>query len=217
MQVGRFGEQRASAKEVNTVWAKKRARDLLAAFIVGNGVLDLIAPHERYSVWQVGPKGMRKAALWLAEHPTATRLRGILRIGIGLWLALRQYRQAPQHWYQRWFSQYRSIGGWLVPLGFVLAILLLAAAIYGRTRSKSARKKRKFVSTIARVTELSATSEKSFEDAINQGIKRATSTLRNVESAWIKDMNVMIENNEVAAYKVNMAITFVLEEGERAG
>jgi flavin-binding protein dodecin len=198
------------------VW-DKRTKDLFAAFIVGNGVLDFIAPHERYSMWQVGPEGMRKAALWLAEHPTATRLRGIVRVGIGLWLALRQYRQAPQHWYQRWFSQYRLGRGWQAPLGFVLAILLLAAAIYGRRMSKSARKKGKFVPTIARVTELSATSEESFEDAINQGIKRATSTLRNVESAWIKDMNVMIENNEVAAYKVNMAITFVLEEGERPG
>ena len=46
------------------------------------------------------------------------------------------------------------------------------------------------------------------------GIQRATSTLRNVESAWVKDMNVMIENNQVTAYKVNLAITFVLEEGE---
>jgi flavin-binding protein dodecin len=69
--------------------------------------------------------------------------------------------------------------------------------------------------TVARVTELSATSDQSFEDAINEGINRATSTLRNVESAWIKDMNVMIENGNITAYKVNMAITFVLEEGER--
>ena len=73
---------------------------------------------------------------------------------------------------------------------------------------------------IARVTELSATSDQSFEDAINQGVNRATSTLRNVESAWIKDMNVMIENGNIAGYKVNMtitfilAITFILEEGE---
>jgi len=64
---------------------------------------------------------------------------------------------------------------------------------------------------------LSATSDQSFEDAVNQGIKRATSTLRNVESAWIKDMNVMIENDRITAYKVNMAITFVLEEGEQPG
>jgi dodecin len=70
---------------------------------------------------------------------------------------------------------------------------------------------------IARVTELSATSDQSFEDAINQGVNRATSTLRNVESAWIKDMNVMIENGNITAYKVNMAITFVLEEGEQPG
>jgi dodecin len=70
---------------------------------------------------------------------------------------------------------------------------------------------------VARVTELSATSDQSFEDAINEGINRATSTLRNVESAWIKDMNVLIENNNITSYKVNMAITFVLEEGEQLG
>ncbi len=69
--------------------------------------------------------------------------------------------------------------------------------------------------SVARVTELSATSDQSFEDAINVGVNRATSTLRNVESAWIKDMNVMIENGRITGYKVNMAITFVLEEGEQ--
>ena len=66
--------------------------------------------------------------------------------------------------------------------------------------------------SVARVTELSATSDQSFEDAINVGVNRATSTLRNVESAWIKDMNVMIENGRITGYKVNLAITFVLEE-----
>ncbi len=69
--------------------------------------------------------------------------------------------------------------------------------------------------SIARVTELSATSDQSFEDAINQGINRATSTLRNVESAWIKDMNVMIENGNIAGYKVNLAITFVLDDPDQ--
>ena len=68
--------------------------------------------------------------------------------------------------------------------------------------------------SIARVIELSSSSEQGFEDAIDQDIQRATSTLRNVESAWVKDMNVIIENNQVTAYKVNLAITFVLEEGE---
>ena len=70
---------------------------------------------------------------------------------------------------------------------------------------------------VARVTELSATSDQSFEDAINQGVRRATNTLRNVESAWIKDMNVMVEDGNISAYKVNMAITFILEEGEQPG
>jgi flavin-binding protein dodecin len=68
---------------------------------------------------------------------------------------------------------------------------------------------------VARVTELSATSDQSFEDAINQAVDRVTQTLRNVESAWVKDMNVMIENGNITAYKANLLITFVLEEGEQ--
>ena len=67
---------------------------------------------------------------------------------------------------------------------------------------------------VARVTELSATSDESFEDAINMAVNRATQTLRNVESAWVKDQNVLIENNSIRGYKVNVAITFVLEEGQ---
>jgi dodecin len=66
--------------------------------------------------------------------------------------------------------------------------------------------------TVARVTELSAVSETGFEDAIRQGVARATSTLRGVEGAWIKDMNVLIEDNNVTGYKVNMEVTFVLED-----
>ncbi len=69
--------------------------------------------------------------------------------------------------------------------------------------------------SVARVTELSATSDQSFEDAINMAVNRATQTLRNVESAWVKDQNVLIENNSIQGYKVNVAITFVLEEGEQ--
>lgn len=67
---------------------------------------------------------------------------------------------------------------------------------------------------VARVTEMSATSDESFEDAINQAIKRATSTLRNVEGAHVKDMNVLIENGNITAYKANLEIVFVLEEGQ---
>jgi flavin-binding protein dodecin len=69
--------------------------------------------------------------------------------------------------------------------------------------------------SLARVTELSATSDQSFEDAINMAIKRATTTLRGVRSAWVKDMNVMIENGNITGYRVNLAITFVLEDPDR--
>ena len=65
--------------------------------------------------------------------------------------------------------------------------------------------------SVARVTEISATSESSFEDAIKEGINRATSTLRGVEGAWVKDMNVLIDNGNIVGYKVNLAITFLLE------
>jgi dodecin len=69
--------------------------------------------------------------------------------------------------------------------------------------------------SVARVTELSATSDQSFEDAVNMAVKRATQTLRNVEGAWVKDMNVLLENGNITGYKVNLAITFVLEEGDQ--
>ena len=206
------------------MWTK-RAEDLIAAFVLGNGVLDLIAPRQRVLLWVFGPQRLRNLTLWFAAHPSAMRLRGIVRIATGLWLALRQYRQAPQpssfFWYQRWLSRYRLAEQrrsvvLLAAVGLGAAILL-TTLIYRRssTRSEAARSRGKLRPSVARVIELSATSEESFEDAINQGVKRATSTLRNVESAWIKDKNVLIENNEVVAYKVNMAITFVLEEGEQ--
>jgi flavin-binding protein dodecin len=66
--------------------------------------------------------------------------------------------------------------------------------------------------SVARVTELSAVSEEGFQDAINQAVARATKTLRGVEGCWVKDMNVLIENGNIVGYKVNVAITFVLED-----
>lgn len=67
--------------------------------------------------------------------------------------------------------------------------------------------------SVARITELSATSQTSFEDAIQQAISRATSTLRGVEGAWIKDQNVLIQDGQITGYKVNLEVTFVLESG----
>jgi flavin-binding protein dodecin len=65
--------------------------------------------------------------------------------------------------------------------------------------------------SVARVTELSVTSSKGFEDAIQQGIERATKTLRNVRSAWIKEQRVFVQNEKVSDYQVIMEVTFVLE------
>ena len=66
--------------------------------------------------------------------------------------------------------------------------------------------------SVARVTELSATSETSFEDAINEAVTRATRTLRGVEGAWVKDMNVNIEDGKITGYRVNVEVTFQLED-----
>lgn len=66
--------------------------------------------------------------------------------------------------------------------------------------------------SVARVTEISATSPDSFDEAAREGINRATSTLRGVEGAWVKDMNVLIEDGNITGYKVNMAVTFLLED-----
>jgi dodecin len=65
---------------------------------------------------------------------------------------------------------------------------------------------------VARVTEISSTSQKSFEDAIQQGVARATKTLRNVRSAWIKEQRVEITGEKISQYQVNMMVTFVLDD-----
>lgn len=64
---------------------------------------------------------------------------------------------------------------------------------------------------VARVTEISATSSESFEDAIRTGIDRANQTLRNVEGAWVKEQEVRIKDGQITDFKVNLLITFVLE------
>lgn len=67
--------------------------------------------------------------------------------------------------------------------------------------------------SIARNTEISATSTQSFEDALRQGVARATKTLRNVRSAWIKEQEVNLgADGQIAEYKVVMVVTFVLDE-----
>ena len=65
---------------------------------------------------------------------------------------------------------------------------------------------------VARVTEISATSAQSFEDAIKDGLERANATLRNVTSAWIKEQHVRLASGAITEYQVNMLVTFVLDE-----
>jgi flavin-binding protein dodecin len=66
--------------------------------------------------------------------------------------------------------------------------------------------------TVARVTEISSSSNKSFEDALQEGIRRASKTLRNVKSAWIKEQQIDVDGGRITRYRVNMLVTFVLED-----
>lgn len=66
--------------------------------------------------------------------------------------------------------------------------------------------------SVAKVSEISSTSKKSFEDAVEQGISRAGKTIRNIRSAWIKEQHVRIEDGRAAEYQVNMMITFIIDD-----
>ncbi|HHG89048.1 MAG TPA: dodecin domain-containing protein [Devosia sp.] len=65
--------------------------------------------------------------------------------------------------------------------------------------------------SVARITEIIAASDKSFEDAVNNGVAKAAETLRGVKSAWVKDQSVVIEDGEITEYRVALKITFILE------
>ena len=66
--------------------------------------------------------------------------------------------------------------------------------------------------SVASISEISSTSPTSFEDAIQQGIARATKTLRHVRSAWVKEQEVQVEGDRITSYKVVLKVTFVLED-----
>jgi flavin-binding protein dodecin len=66
--------------------------------------------------------------------------------------------------------------------------------------------------SVAKVSEISATSTKSFEAAITEGIARANKTLRNVRSAWIKEQQVRVTKGAITEYQVNMMVTFVIDD-----
>ena len=66
--------------------------------------------------------------------------------------------------------------------------------------------------TVARITEISSISAKSFEDAVVQGVERANKTLKNVKGAWVKDQECTVENGKITGYKVILKVTFVLTD-----
>ncbi len=66
--------------------------------------------------------------------------------------------------------------------------------------------------SVARVTEVIASSKVSFEDAVKVGVERANKTLKNVSGAWVQDQKVKVEGGKISEYRVNLKITFILEE-----
>jgi dodecin len=64
--------------------------------------------------------------------------------------------------------------------------------------------------SVARVTEITASSKKSFDDALAVGLKRATKTLKNVTAAWIASQEVILEDDKIVEYRVRMKVTFIL-------
>jgi hypothetical protein len=66
--------------------------------------------------------------------------------------------------------------------------------------------------SVAKVTEITASSKTSFDDAVKQGIKRASKTLDGIQGAWINEMTVVCDGEDVVEYRVNMKVTFVLKD-----
>lgn len=66
--------------------------------------------------------------------------------------------------------------------------------------------------SVAKVSEISSTSSKSFDEAINKGLARANKTLRNIKSAWVKEQHLRVSKGKVVEYQVNMLVTFILDD-----
>jgi flavin-binding protein dodecin len=66
--------------------------------------------------------------------------------------------------------------------------------------------------TVARITEITSTSTKSFDDAVQTGIARATKTLENVTGAWVQDQEVIVEGDKISEYRVRLKVTFILTD-----
>jgi flavin-binding protein dodecin len=68
------------------------------------------------------------------------------------------------------------------------------------------------IMSVARTTEITSSSNKSFEDAIKNGVKRYNETIKNVEGAWVKEQKVVVDDGEITEYRVTMKVTFILKD-----
>jgi flavin-binding protein dodecin len=66
--------------------------------------------------------------------------------------------------------------------------------------------------SVAKVSEIIASSDKSFDDAVAKGVKRASKTLKNVTSAWVQDQQVVVQDGKITEYRVNLKVTFILKD-----
>lgn len=66
--------------------------------------------------------------------------------------------------------------------------------------------------SVAKVTEIIASSSKGFDDAVEQGVTRANKTLKDVKSAWVKEQKVIVDNGKITEYRVTMKVSFVLKD-----
>ena len=77
---------------MQATWAR-RTKETFAIVTIGDGLIELISPREHFLLWETGPESVRKIARFCADNPNYMRLIGAAQIALGLWLALRQYRE----------------------------------------------------------------------------------------------------------------------------
>src|SRR3954469_11674139 len=85
------------------------------------------------------------------------------------------------------------------------------------TSSHDNRPTREVLMSVVKFLELSAQSPQGYEDAVRQAVERATSTIRNVQSVWVKEFEAVVENDKVTQFRVNVKLSFLLDEGAGAG
>jgi hypothetical protein len=84
--------------------------------------------------------------------------------------------------------------------------------VRARGGSRQAKREENLMS-VAKITEITSTSKKSFDDAIQSGIRRASKTIRGISGAWVADQEAVVKDGKVVEYKVRLKLTFVLDKG----